>query len=139
MPFVRSARTASPTPGQASPGSQPTSITSAPSAASRCASASISRQWQPRGMIDLGEDLDVVSAVVVARASARRKNSGSRRKSRGPRSTGTPAAALRPAPGRPRNSRAMMTRVGFGGTCNARAIHAGVISAATVIGSTSTE
>ena len=88
-------------------------------------------------MVDLGKDLDVVSPV-IARGRCWPKYSGSRRKSRGPRSTGTPAershhGQFSLAVARQHNA------IGAGGTCSRGAIQSVVSSAATVIPSTSIE
>ena len=64
QPLVAQRPTASPTPVQVTPGSQPRSITSAPSSRRRLRLGQQLVERQPRGVVDLGEDGDVVGAVI---------------------------------------------------------------------------
>ena len=63
-PSLFRARTHSATPDHGSPGSQPTSIRSAPAVSQLAGLGQNLGQRQPRGVVDLGQDLDVVGAVV---------------------------------------------------------------------------
>ena len=91
FPRSRSAATASPTAVHVTPGSQPRSITSAPSARNCSACRISSSDREPGCVVDLGEDLDVDSRRSRAAGCRRGRSAGEEsRRSSGPVRPGPP-------------------------------------------------
>ena len=137
-PASRRAATASPTPAQGPPGSQPRSIRSAPSPSEPRGAGEQLVAIQPGGVVDLGEDLDVVGPVtfeprrrLAEAVAAGRGGLRGRVRPAVPGLLGSTGEVARQWPGR-------ITRSIPAGTSRCRATHFGVIKAATEIGRTAT-
>ncbi len=137
-PALRAA-TASRTPSHLPAGSQPRSITSAPSSRNRRRLCQQLLHRQPGCMIDLGQDLDLI-ARHIREAAARpgRSSEAGRRGRRALVPRGRRPTSPGPGRGRRRSDRAGTTLSTPAGTSRWRAIHRGVMRAATVMGMTAT-
>ncbi len=142
IPAATRACTMSPSAGKGSPGVQPISMMSAPESRKYCARCRISSRLS-RGALLISATISMSHAPYAAASGSRPKYSGMSRRSLGPRTTCTPgpaAVVTRSDSGvrSPSQSPGIMTRSTSPGTSRKRAIHAVVMSAATVILSTAT-
>ena len=136
-PTSRKARTQSPAPVHVSPGSQPTSITSAPSARNAAAWSRIAGR-RSRGAWLISAMMEMSNVLRAGGSADAWKKSGRSRRSFGPRSTTASAGAVM-AFRSPEQSPGRMTRRTPSGMVRCRAIHGVVARATTVIGSTATD
>ena len=107
MPRVAEGRDRVADPGPGPPGSQPRSIRSAPSAGEPLGLAEqIASRDEPRGVVDLGEDLDVERAVALEPRVGLAEEAGQVAQVLGAELDGDAPPSRRPARGRPGSGRA---------------------------------